>query len=82
VGAVERRQQVGRSDGRQPYPAAHDEAGTPAHPARGTPLVVAAGAEEVLQVIVGAGQFWHVVAVEEALPIAARFEEDMGEGLA
>ncbi|MBZ4402484.1 transposase, partial [Myxococcus sp. AS-1-15] len=81
VGAVERWEQLGCSDGGQPDPTAHDEAGAPAHPARGSPLVVATSAEEVFQVIVGARQLRHVVAVEEALPVATRFEQEVSECL-
>ena len=60
--------------------AAHDRARRGMLAAGGAALVVASGAEVVLQVVVGAGQVRHVVAVEEAWPVTASHLKEVPHG--
>ncbi len=66
--------------GDEPHGAADDRAGRRVLAASRAALVITGSTEEVLEVIVGAGQIGHIVTVKEARPVAAGHLEEMSDG--
>ena len=73
------RAQAGGHGGDQAHGAPHDRAGRGALAAGGAALVVAGGPEELLQRVVGAGQVGHLVALEQAGPVAGGHLQEVGD---
>ena len=68
---------VGREHADRP---AHDGGGGGAETPAGAALVIAGGAEVLLEVIVRPGQTWDVVGVEQAGPVAGADLEEVSNG--
>ena len=71
---------AGGDSGDQPDRAADDRAGRRVLAAGSAALVIPRGPEEVLEVVIGAGEIRHVVAVKEARPVAAGHFEEVAHG--